>query len=112
MVPPEACQGEMPRIRRASADLPPTRIVPGPDPGGFWDNESLLDLATPQGFARSRSDSLSQKPPGLRKVGTPDSAETPAPVNAATRRPRPSRSLRCAEIAAIRFPPRGRERPC
>src|SRR3989442_14680797 len=21
-------------------------------PGGFWDNESLLDLATPQGFAR------------------------------------------------------------
>src|SRR3989442_15794910 len=32
MVPPEACQGEMPRVRRAPADLPPTRIVPGPDP--------------------------------------------------------------------------------
>src|SRR2546426_120670 len=33
-------------------------------PGGFWDNESLLDLANPCGVARSRSDSLSQKPPG------------------------------------------------
>src|SRR3989442_15579959 len=32
MVPPEACQGEMPRVRRAAADLPAARIVPGPDP--------------------------------------------------------------------------------
>src|SRR5206468_1633554 len=51
-----------------------------------------------------------QKPPRLRKVGTPDSAEMPAPVSAATRPPRASSSLRRAEMAATAvLPPSLRE---
>jgi hypothetical protein len=42
-------------------------------------------LEKPSGDATSSTRWPSQRPPAARKVGTPDSAETPAPVSTRTR---------------------------
>src|SRR2546428_13717324 len=62
-------------------------------PGGFWDNESLLDLATPQGFARDprRGPGRYEGRPGPGPRGGPEAgASRPASLRRHPSRFRPN----------------------